>query len=433
MFGMHDADVHTTPDQTATFAARQPALDHGHEVVMIAEDDAVERIALTRVLQRAGFSVVVAADGTEAVELAVAHRPDVMLLDAVMPDLGGFEGDGIAVADLVGVPPLHGSSIVTIGDAAVCPLCGDIGVGAVIAAGAGSWGTGRAVVLVGCIDRAVGDLAVSAEEVADACSVVLTERLSHWETDVERSRWVDNVVKTGAFDFVFQPIVDMRTGRVVAQEALVRFRDGTIPSEVFEGAINNECRVRLELALVESALQQAALFPSDVRVHVNVSPLAACAPELASLVANSERLVALEVTESALFSSTDASALRDRIPASCVLAADDVGSGYAGLSQLLDYRPDVLKIDRAVVTGVDADPARQALVAGLVQFARAIGSEIVAEGIERAAECQTLQQLGVVLGQGYHFARPAPLVEVSDVTYIATPGAPSQPQFWVAR
>lgn len=513
-------------------------------LVLVADDDPVHRLALTRVLERAGFDVIGAEDGAGAVELAELHQPDLMIVDAVMPGLSGFDAiaairsrgqlattPAIVVSGLEdvesrlsafamgaddfitkpvnseeliarvraqlrivdawygrvnamisdfrtirrrisdsrkGTTPIdaarslmprfpselgcstivtvdhhgerewatapfyeedlerldvdeisrrHSSVVVEVNEHGQCPLCGNRTGGDVIAVEAGRWTTGRAILLVGCTNRSLTDLRVVAEEVADACSVVLAERLRDWESDLELAKWLDRVVAERAFDIAFQPVVDMRSGRVVAQEALARFDDGTAPGQVFQAATVLDCRVRLELALIETAIERAIALPDGVRLHLNVSPTTARDPELAKLVGSSRRRIVLEITEHAIFGSDSAKALRDVIPASCLLAADDVGVGYAGLSQLLEFRPDIVKIDRSVVTGVDEDPARQALVVGLVQFARATGSSLVGEGVETAEEGDTLRRLGVELGQGYYFGRPASLFEASQLAH----------------
>lgn len=89
------------------------------------------------------------------------------------------------------------------------------------------------------------------------------------------------------------------------------------------------------------------------------------------------------------------------------LAIDDMGAGFAGLTRLVDLRPDVIKLDRALVRGIDQDPARQALaVASLVSSER-VGSELIAEGVELPEEAAMLAELGVSLAQGYHYGHPA--------------------------
>jgi EAL domain-containing protein (putative c-di-GMP-specific phosphodiesterase class I) len=89
------------------------------------------------------------------------------------------------------------------------------------------------------------------------------------------------------------------------------------------------------------------------------------------------------------------------------IAVDDAGAGYAGLQHILSLRPDVIKLDIALTRNVDTDPARRALSACLARFADEIGAEVIAEGIETAAELDTLQSLGIRWGQGFYLGRPA--------------------------
>src|SRR5690606_25552814 len=89
-----------------------------------------------------------------------------------------------------------------------------------------------------------------------------------------------------------------------------------------------------------------------------------------------------------------------------MVAADDAGSGHAGLRQILALRPNVLKVDRSLVDGVAQDEAKAALVEMVVRFASSINAWLVAEGVERTADLQRLVELDVPLVQGYLFARP---------------------------
>lgn len=82
--------------------------------------------------------------------------------------------------------------------------------------------------------------------------------------------------------------------------------------------------------------------------------------------------------------------------------------GYSGLRHAIDLLPPHLKLDRALVQGIDRDPKRAALVDALLRYAQHAGSHIVAEGVETANELETLVQLGVPLAQGFLLARPAP-------------------------
>ena len=91
-----------------------------------------------------------------------------------------------------------------------------------------------------------------------------------------------------------------------------------------------------------------------------------------------------------------------------LIALDDAGSGYSGLQQLAVLRPQVVKLDRALVSDADTDPVRVALAEMLGEFAGRIDAWLLAEGIETAAELAAFAQLGVPLAQGWLLGRPSP-------------------------
>jgi EAL domain-containing protein (putative c-di-GMP-specific phosphodiesterase class I) len=89
------------------------------------------------------------------------------------------------------------------------------------------------------------------------------------------------------------------------------------------------------------------------------------------------------------------------------VAVDDAGAGFSSLRHILNLQPDVIKLDIALIRGIDRDPARQALGRALLNFAsEAYGASIVAEGIETNAELETLRDLGCPCGQGFYLGRP---------------------------
>ena len=91
------------------------------------------------------------------------------------------------------------------------------------------------------------------------------------------------------------------------------------------------------------------------------------------------------------------------------LAVDDAGAGFASLHHILKLCPDIIKLDIVLTRDIDRDPIKRALASSLVSFSRDVGGTLIAEGIETAAELQTLVELGVPLGQGYHLGYPSPL------------------------
>jgi len=88
-------------------------------------------------------------------------------------------------------------------------------------------------------------------------------------------------------------------------------------------------------------------------------------------------------------------------------AIDDFGAGYAGLGLLAELHPDMLKLDMALIRGIDESAARRTIVAGVVGIADALGVRCIAEGIETSEELRTLKEVGVQLCQGYLLAKPA--------------------------
>ncbi|MGA2012362.1 MAG: EAL domain-containing protein, partial [Solirubrobacteraceae bacterium] len=97
-------------------------------------------------------------------------------------------------------------------------------------------------------------------------------------------------------------------------------------------------------------------------------------------------------------------------------AVDDMGAGYSGLRQITTVRPSYLKLDRSLISGIDGDSDRGALVTAMLGYAHQTGGYLVAEGVETQAELDTLTRLGVELVQGYYLARPGwPWPEVRSV------------------
>ena len=129
--------------------------------------------------------------------------------------------------------------------------------------------------------------------------------------------------------------------------------------------------------------------------------------ELASLPPH---LLTLELTESVLVAAGERveqrlAALKER---GVRLALDDFGTGYASLSYLQRLPVDIVKIDRSFTAGIDCGDADLALLRGIVGLGKALGLQLVAEGIERDAQEGIVQELGCDGAQGFYFGRPSP-------------------------
>jgi EAL domain-containing protein (putative c-di-GMP-specific phosphodiesterase class I) len=225
---------------------------------------------------------------------------------------------------------------------------------------------------------------------------------------------LNRLIEGEGLSMAVQPIVDLRTGSIHAYEALARFgsKDAGGPLHWFSLADELGKRDALERACLRAALELFCKRPQATRLAVNLSApvlldrrtlrMLDRVPDLSGLI--------IEVTEEALVESdaqlsTAMAPLRER---GARMAVDDMGAGYSGLRQVTTVHPSYLKLDRSLVTDIDADPDRAALVGALVDYAERVGSLLVAEGIETRAELSTLLGLNVRLAQGFYLGRPAP-------------------------
>jgi EAL domain-containing protein (putative c-di-GMP-specific phosphodiesterase class I) len=211
-----------------------------------------------------------------------------------------------------------------------------------------------------------------------------------------------------------QPIVDLDSRRVVGAEALARFKgqDGDpLPTErTFLDAHTLGLGPELELAIVELALRSEGRLPAGLYLALNVSPALIGRDELLDMVARHDhsRPLVIEITEHQAvedYSELDAALSRLREHGVRV-AVDDVGSGFASFRHVTRVNPEILKLDRSLVAGIDEDPVRQSLASAIVSFARDVGAIVVSEGIESGDELDCLMDLAVGCGQGFYLARP---------------------------
>jgi EAL domain-containing protein (putative c-di-GMP-specific phosphodiesterase class I) len=216
---------------------------------------------------------------------------------------------------------------------------------------------------------------------------------------------------------VFQPIVELDGGAFVGYEALTRFEDGVAPDVRFDEAAAVGAGLDLELATLRAAVADSAALPAGAWLNLNCSPqLIMAGSALRGIIAGIDRAIVLEVTEHAEVSDYEqfraaVSALGSRVQ----LAVDDAGAGYSSLRHILELRPAFVKLDRSLVTGLESDDVRRAMVAGLLQFARGSGCRLIPEGIETQAELVALRGLDIKLGQGFLLGRPAPIEELAPI------------------
>jgi diguanylate cyclase (GGDEF)-like protein/PAS domain S-box-containing protein len=232
---------------------------------------------------------------------------------------------------------------------------------------------------------------------------------------------------------VYQPIVDPADGGIVGFEALVRWhhpeRGVVPPMDFIPMAEQIGLIVPLGHRVLREACAEAAGWPNrpdgtPYRISVNLSPRQLCDPGLVDSVQAvlrvtglaAERL-SLEITESA-FTDDPAGALDvlQRLKEIGVsLELDDFGTGYSSLTYVRMFPIDALKIDRSFVQGVCQSPEDAAIVAAVISMGRALGVNVVAEGVESEEQAAALQELGCTLAQGFLFSRPVPAAALPDL------------------
>lgn len=223
---------------------------------------------------------------------------------------------------------------------------------------------------------------------------------------------LSRVIQDDSLSIHLQPIVSLSDGRPMAAEALSRFsvHPGLGPEWWFAQAQRSDMQIELEVKAIELALTHLQAMPAKAYLSVNASPLTVASPLFMDAMQGvpTDRLL-VELTEREIIVETPQlmqalTVLRDK---RIGIAIDDVGAGYAGLNTIVSLKPDVIKLDRSLVSAIHSCTVKQSLTKAMVHFANEMNAFLVAEGVETEAEHVSLKALGVRLGQGFHYARPA--------------------------
>jgi EAL domain-containing protein (putative c-di-GMP-specific phosphodiesterase class I) len=224
---------------------------------------------------------------------------------------------------------------------------------------------------------------------------------------------IRELLKPNAIEVVFQPIVAVANGALVAVEALACFpsRDDLPVSDVFHLAHSAGWGADLEAICLRTALSKRHEIPAGASLAVNLSPNALCHPLVQWALGGDLGGVIIEVTEQA---GTDLDALSEALAdirsRGALVALDDVASGYSGLLRLTALRPDIVKLDRALVTGARHSEPNRAVIEALVRLSKRIGARTLGEGVETPDELVALAELDVDYAQGWATGRPAAVV-----------------------
>lgn len=217
------------------------------------------------------------------------------------------------------------------------------------------------------------------------------------------------------FTMAFQPIVDIQERRIIAYEALVRSPSGGGAAAVLAQvtgenlyAFDQACRVR--------AIELAARLGMDRQLSINFLPNAVHNPQAciqATLDAAARtgfppNRLTFEIVETEAIADTGhlLAIIHEYRKQGFKIALDDFGTGYSGLARLATLKPDIIKLDRAVVQNCDQDHVRLAIVASIIRLGIETGITVVVEGVERVEEVDALRKIGARFIQGFYFAKP---------------------------
>ena len=270
------------------------------------------------------------------------------------------------------------------------------------------------------------------------CAVAFNQQMQEAAED-QRSLAADlgRAQEADQFFLVYQPTIDLQSNALTGVEALLRWRhpergivepDGFIPELESSGLIIPVGTWVLNTACQQGARWQAQGHRFTVSVNVSILQLSRAefvreVEEALALSGLSPSSLILEFTETTLMrNGPETIAQLETLKSLGVrLAVDDFGTGYSSLAYLRQFPMDVVKIDRAFVSGLCNSTEAAALVHALVQLGKALNLQTVAEGVEDDDQRVRLQNEDVDIGQGYLFSRPLGLADVTAFLHRYSP------------
>jgi EAL domain-containing protein (putative c-di-GMP-specific phosphodiesterase class I) len=373
--------------------------------LLVIDDDQLMRKLLSRLLSARGYEAVVAQDGAHAKELLEQGGYDLILTDVHMPKI-----DGIGVLRLVRErDPDFPVILFTASPSA------DTAIGALqLRATAYLTKPIDPSRLIEEVEKALKmhELARVRKEAHEVVHAATQEQVAQ----AEHSSQFDRAL-AGLF-MAYQPIIAWSERKVFGYEALVRSKEPSLPhpGALFEAAERLDRWDDLGRLIHRRCVEPLGQADPDVALFVNLHARELLDDTLydrSSALAVTASRVVLEITERAhLDTVPDVETRINRLRAMGFrIAIDDIGAGYSGLNSFTMLRPDLVKLDMALVRDIDKDPVKRRLAGLLVQLCEDLGIGVVGEGVETPAERDALLELGCDLLQGYLFGRPgAPFV-----------------------
>lgn len=230
---------------------------------------------------------------------------------------------------------------------------------------------------------------------------------------------LQDILKQRNLSALFQPVMDFSSGSIFGFEGLIRGpADSPLhsPINLFAAAKQQYLALEIEMLCRQIVLESFAAQNLPGKLFLNVSPDALTHPSfkngqtlgyLENLGIDPQRVI-IEITENQ--PTFDFEGMRKALlhyrSMGFQIAIDDLGEGFSSLRLWSELRPEFVKVDMHFVQGINADPLKQQFLRSIQSIALSSGTQVVAEGIEAAAEFRTIRDLGIACGQGYFIGRP---------------------------
>jgi diguanylate cyclase (GGDEF)-like protein len=232
---------------------------------------------------------------------------------------------------------------------------------------------------------------------------------------------LQEIIRQRKLTALFQPILNLETGEFYGYEGLIRGpSDSTLhsPINLFGAAAQQNLTLEVEMLSRQIVLETFVQLNLPGNLFLNVSPETllhpsfknGCTLNFIKKIGLSPERVVIEITENQ--PTYDFAGMRSALlhyrAMGFQIAIDDLGEGFSSLRLWSELRPEFIKIDMHFVQGVDTDPIKLQFLKSIQLIAESCGTHVIAEGIETDAELSIIRDLGILLGQGYFIARPAP-------------------------
>ena len=365
--------------------------------ILTVDDEPLIRKQIARVLQRQGHDVYQAGNGVEALHLANTLNFDLALIDYNLPKTDGL----VVLQKLRDVQP--GCLRILITGMLNLPLAVEaVNRGEVTRVVEKPFKNERLLAAV--------DAALNARQ-----RMVEVARVQQEASRDEERKILEDCLNQGCVHLALQPLVNGKSGKVDAFEALLRSQHSILngPLSVLRAVEKHEQLNRLSEIVFKRASEWLDKVDGDFRLFINIHP-----EELADFDGMCSRLemlrpwadrVVLEITERSRLQAIDSweKTMGRVTEMGFLVAVDDLGAGYSSLSVLADLQPKYIKVDMSIIRNVHLEPRKRRLVELLCKFAEATDAMIVAEGVEYEEEIKILKECGAHLLQGYFFAKPS--------------------------